>query len=150
MVAAVLPSLTRLLSLAKFWWGLFVAWGIGVTLLSSLSALPVPPVQTRWLEIDKLVHAAAYCVGALFLTPAVHLQSGWGRARTGWVALFCMIAYGVADEIHQVFVPNRTGMDAGDLVANAVGAALGVALILILYVGIQARQGGPADRRTAS
>ncbi len=138
--------LIHLLARARFWWCLFVLWAVGITVLSSLSALPVPPLHSKFLEIDKLVHAAAYCVGALFLTLAVWLQSGWSRFMSGWVSLYGMFVYGVLDEMHQTFVPHRTGLDAGDLAADVIGAGIGVALILLLYGGIQPRPSDPAQR----
>lgn len=138
----ILESLTR----AGFWWGLFACWAAGIVVLSSLSTVSMPPIESRFFEIDKLVHAAAFCVGALFLTPAVRLQFDWPAPTTGGLSLYAMFLYGVVDEMHQTFVPNRTGMDAGDLTADLIGAALGVGLALLIYGGIQTRQSRPSLR----
>jgi len=43
------------------------------------------------------------------------------------------VLYGVSDEIHQIYVPGRTP-DSLDVVADAVGAALGVAALASLKV----------------
>ena len=64
---------------------------------------------------DKVAHAIGYLALSAFLTLA-----------TGRPALAAALAalYGVTDEVHQAFVPGRRS-DALDVVADAVGAAVG-------------------------
>lgn len=71
---------------------------------------------------DKVLHAGAYLVLAALLTLAL------GNPVTAGVAA---LAYGVTDEIHQMFVPGRFP-GVGDLVADAIGAALGAGLVAYL------------------
>ncbi|HEY8385302.1 MAG TPA: VanZ family protein, partial [Porticoccaceae bacterium] len=52
---------------------------------------------------------------------------GWMSAAQRWLLLFVpMMAFGVVTEVLQLFVPGR-GADPLDLVADAVGAAMGMA-----------------------
>jgi VanZ family protein len=37
------------------------------------------------------------------------------------------------DELHQLIVPRRSGADVGDLLADALGAALGLAAVALIY-----------------
>jgi VanZ family protein len=74
---------------------------------------------------DKVVHFAVYALlGALIL----RALAGGRRSGVTWsaVVLSVVIAtlYGITDEWHQSFVPNRTP-DARDVVADLIGAAAG-------------------------
>lgn len=71
---------------------------------------------------DKVMHAAAYAVLAALLSLAT------GRPALGAAVA---LGYGVTDEIHQAFVPGRFP-SVGDLLADAVGAALGAGLVAYL------------------
>lgn len=102
--------------------------------LSSRERFPVdaPPVPF----IDKFVHLA------LFGTLAFLFLWGWmkGRIRSTppRVFLYCIgfvAFYGVTDEVHQMFVPNRNP-DIGDWIADVLGAILvcGVVLVRNIYL----------------
>jgi len=87
---------------------------------------PFPFTPTGLLAWDKLLHLCEYtALGALL---------AWGLARAGaslatggvWAAVLGS-AYGLTDEIHQAFVPNRTA-DPGDWLADTAGALLGALL----------------------
>jgi VanZ family protein len=49
------------------------------------------------------------------------------------------VLYGVSDEIHQSFVPDRTGRPS-DVLIDAIGAAIGVALAVALLSAIERRR----------
>lgn len=68
---------------------------------------------------DKVVHAGAYLVLGGLLTLA------FGRPR---LAFLLALLYGASDEIHQLYVPGRHA-DLLDLLADAVGAAVGCAAV---------------------
>lgn len=71
---------------------------------------------------DKVAHAGAYAVlGAL-------LTLGSGRA---WAGVLLALAFGVSDEIHQSFVPNRAS-EVLDVVADGVGALIGASVVAFL------------------
>jgi VanZ family protein len=83
---------------------------------------------------DKLVHFLVYGVlGVLFLVPLTEGRLTRVTMRTGALAVMLSTLYGAFDEVHQAFTPDRTP-DVRDLFADALGAALGVAAILLLRV----------------
>jgi hypothetical protein len=73
---------------------------------------------------DKVLHAGAYSVLAALITLAT------GNPVLGGLLA---VGYGVTDEIHQSFVPGRFA-SVGDLVADAIGAALGAGLVAYLVL----------------
>ena len=80
--------------------------------------IPLPDV----VNLDKVLHAGVY--GVLAVTAFFSLPEHRYRARP-WkmsllVVLFCFL-YGVSDEFHQSFVPNRCP-SVLDLLADAGGA----------------------------
>ena len=105
------------------WWWLVAGWFVALFLLSSMPKLPPGP------EIpyeDKILHAVYYSIGAgcfyLARRFGKHPRSGV-RAMLAAV-LFCM-AVGAFDEFHQSFVPNRSGNDPYDWLADTLGGFLG-------------------------
>jgi VanZ family protein len=93
---------------------------------ASSSPNPFPFVPRGLFSQDKLVHAVVYGVlGAL-----VRVALGGTRLRPG-AALLAALAlaalYGVSDEFHQMYVPNREASSL-DLAADAIGALLGAAV----------------------
>ena len=81
---------------------------------------------------DKLAHLLEYAVlGVLFLVPLAdgHLSQVTGKAAA--TAVMLSAVYGVFDELHQAFTPDRTP-DVRDLLADVLGAALGVVSVLLL------------------
>lgn len=88
----------------------------------------MPPWMPVWvgealefLHVDKIVHATEYALlGVLWIRS---LTRGGVRKARGWrilLAVSICIIYGATDELHQMFVPNRTP-DLYDLVADAAG-----------------------------
>ena len=69
---------------------------------------------------DKLAHVAVFAV----LAGASGFASGLRGARMWWLAFAVALAVGAADEWHQLSLPGR-GPGWGDLLADAVGAAVG-------------------------
>lgn len=133
----------KLLTRPRTWWVLFGCWAAGIFALSSLSTLPPSPISPDFLEIDKILHAAAYTIGALFLTAALRLQLPRSALRIAALSLYLMLLFGLIDEIHQGFVPNRSGLDPGDLLADIIGSLVGTAFVLLLYAGPRTH---PTDR----
>jgi VanZ family protein len=106
-------------------WSPVVVWALVIFGLSSIPGTRIPDVGFTFA--DKVAHVCVYGVlGALF-------YRGWRRsvsrlATGGLVALaaLCALGYGVTDEIHQMFVPNRSS-ELLDLAADLVGGTLGAA-----------------------
>ena len=98
-------------------WTVVAAYLLALFLASSRSRLPAVPGQPS----DKLLHFAAYAVLAVLVIWAA--TRGRWRLATGRVVLaaaFGCTAYGITDEIHQRFVPNRNA-DVADVLADALG-----------------------------
>ena len=110
-------------------WGPFLTALAGVFWLSSLSE--VPGAQHFW---DKLLHAVGYAVLGVLALRAFH--GGFARLRPAPTALagLTVILWGISDEVHQSFVPGRNA-SVWDVVADAVGFALAVALLVTATSG---------------
>jgi VanZ family protein len=96
---------------------------VGSLLPTPTAASEASVVAPLGVGADKWVHAASYAVVA-GLAAATR---GWGRRVPALVAVVVAVAaFGAGVEVAQSFVPGRTASGA-DAVANAVGAAVGVA-----------------------
>jgi VanZ family protein len=86
---------------------------------------------------DKLVHFSVFAIlGVLFLIPLTEARLSQVTIGKAGMAVLLSTLYGAFDEVHQAFTPERTP-DVRDLFADALGAALGVAAILILRVAMK-------------
>jgi VanZ family protein len=118
-------------------WAPPALYALAIFVSSSLTAVPAPPPHFT----DKHVHLLAFGGFALVLVRA--LSGGrWSgiTVSTTLQAATIAVVYGVTDEWHQAFVPGRHA-DVADVLADAVGAVLAVAV-----VGAIARRGRAAGR----
>ncbi|MFO1514059.1 MAG: VanZ family protein [Verrucomicrobiota bacterium] len=79
------------------------------------------------LFFRKCAHLTEYAVLAVLVWHALRALSGqtgwpWRVARNAW---FCVIAYAITDEVHQMFVPTRQG-SPWDVLIDSVGGAAGL------------------------
>jgi VanZ family protein len=97
--------------------------------LSSQSDVPGVGAMPEWLDFDWLHHGLAFAGLAVVVLRAL-ARGRLAAVAPGSVAGAWLIAvlYGVADEWHQSFVPGRVA-DWRDLLADGVGAALGLGLV---------------------
>ena len=107
--------------------------------MSSQPRLPQAPFLFD--GIDKLFHAGEYAILGLLLL----FGDRWpvGRRAWGWVAV--SLVYAASDEMHQLFVPNRSA-DVADWVADTSGALIATAIWLKLRGTLRR----PADGAQAS
>lgn len=106
-------------------WAPAVAYMALIWAVSSI-AISVPLPQSVPLR-DKVVHFVEYAMLGFLVAFAV--RRTWPKERILRTALFSVwvaFAWGVLDELHQAFVPGRSG-DALDLIADFAGAVAGVA-----------------------
>jgi VanZ family protein len=90
---------------------------------------------------DKGVHFLVYGgLGALFLLPLAAARLSQVTQKSAWIAVLLSTLHGVFDEVHQAFTPGRSP-DTRDVVADALGAAAGVAAVLILSAMWTRRRG---------
>jgi VanZ family protein len=96
-----------------------------IFVLSSVPRFPEPPTPLSFVS-DKVVHVVLYAGLAALIVRA--LSGGWLRAfavNTAFLAVVIAVIYGISDEIHQYFVPQRN-MDGSDVIADAVGSVVAV------------------------
>jgi VanZ family protein len=102
-------------------WLLFIVWG---ALIGWLSLIPAPPVvNSPFLGWDKLQHAAAYALLTMlgFLAMAGPMPDL--RRRAGAVTFLAILLGALMEAAQWLFTTTRKA-EAGDLLADAVGALL--------------------------
>jgi len=105
----------------QFLWFQFpaIAWMAAIFIQSSISYLNVPDLG--FSAQDKLAHAIEYAIlGWLLIRALLFQQNLKIRKNALRIALVIGSCYGISDEIHQAFVPGRSG-DVGDIIADILG-----------------------------
>lgn len=102
-------------------------------LIYYLSSFPAPgAVQAVPIILKvKLVHLVEYGLLSALLWGALIKTTGLKPGEIAALAIMLTILYGATDELHQVFVPFRTGSNV-DLVVNGIGAAMMQAAIFYM------------------
>jgi VanZ family protein len=112
------PGLVRKLSA----WLPLIVWAAVLFGLSSIPGQEIPTFDVSFS--DKIAHCAVYGVWGILSFRALRLTT---RLRLGYAILLTALmalAYGVSDEIHQMFVPQRSP-DPLDVMADVFGGTLG-------------------------
>jgi len=149
-----LRGVSRLASFVRYWlptalWMLLIFGASGDTLSAERSSRIIAPIL-RWLwpqmpaaEVAQIVflvrkgaHFTEYAVLAILLWHALW-KPRWGDQRPwSWpVAGFALLLtglYALSDEIHQSFVPMRTG-SGWDVLVDTAGALTGLLLAAAAY-----------------
>lgn len=118
-----------------FWyWGPVVIWMAVIFLGSSHSNVMIGKSPNEDNLIKNLGHIIEYALLGFLMFRALFNQNRNSLAsRYAW--LWCLIGailYGVSDEVHQIFVPTRTGY-IGDVFIDAIGASVGLLFAMIVY-----------------
>ncbi|MBB1545272.1 MAG: VanZ family protein [Clostridiales bacterium] len=86
--------------------------------------------------IRKIAHFSIYMILAIFtymFIEELNIKSKSEKERLRknilYTCIFCII-YAIFDEIHQIYVPGRTGK-AIDVIIDTLGACMGITIILI-------------------
>jgi len=102
-----------------------VLWAGVIFTLSSIPGGRLPTIDLP--QSDKVVHALFYGVLAGLTFRALGRSHGAGTPRFHFLlAILIATAYGISDEIHQLWTPQRSA-DWRDVVADAGGAIVGAA-----------------------
>jgi VanZ family protein len=103
---------------------LTVGWMMLIFFLSSQTSLPTPALFSG---ADLLAHAVFYAVLGVFLARSLIPQRvmTWKRVM---LLTVLVAAYGVTDELHQLFVPGRDA-SGWDILADGLGGFLAVSLL---------------------
>lgn len=102
----------------KFWWGLGVLL-VGAAIYYCLAPMPEVPVAFEFN--DKLSHIAGHAAMALYF-------SGLVVRRSWWKIFMSLLLLGVAIEFAQHYTHWGRQGDYRDVLANSLGAALGLLL----------------------
>lgn len=104
-------------------------WALALWILSSG---PVPGPQGPSVNgLDKVLHFGYFFGGSGLLSAALFLFLHQRRGHNlNWEALFLTVilvlcGVGLLDEWHQSWIPERSGNDPGDWLADAYGALAG-------------------------
>ncbi|OGQ21100.1 MAG: hypothetical protein A2138_09930 [Deltaproteobacteria bacterium RBG_16_71_12] len=119
-----------------------LAGAAAIFVVSSMPRPPIPEVLVFW-NSDKLLHAAAYCVLATLVLLGAQARAGGLTVGARVEATIAAALYGVTDEWHQSFVPGRS-LSAYDLMADALGAALGGLVVGALVLRALRRPAQPS------
>ena len=86
--------------------------------------------------IRKIAHFSIYMILAIFtymFIEELNIKSKSEKERLRknilYTCIFCII-YAIFDEIHQIYVPGRTGK-AIDVIIDALGSCMGIAILLL-------------------
>jgi VanZ family protein len=111
----------------RFWDAASVVWSAVVL---SLAITPIRNVEMITAPIsDKVLHAAAFLIGSIVWAGALDDTPGQFRS-VGLAGLVCLGMGGLI-EVLQTQTTSRTA-ESGDLVADAVGIAIGGAIWMML------------------
>jgi VanZ family protein len=124
-------------------WGPAIVWAAVIFVLSAQPGLRVSSDADVERPIRQLAHLLVYGTLAVLLCYAIAGAFRVDR-RTALIAVVLAVAYGVTDEIHQSFVPERSGQ-VGDLVWDAIGAVAGC-LAVAAWWRIAEQRGGTRSR----
>ena len=118
---------------STIWFASFAIWFVVLWFLSS-GPLPSPP-GPELPHIDKVLHFGFFFGGAGLLSAALYLRA---KCTPNWPALIVTVtlvlaAVGMLDEWHQSWIPERSGNDGGDWLADAYGALAGALVFRRLH-----------------
>ena len=102
----------------------------GIFYLSSQTGDSLSPYMPVFPGADKIAHGAAY--GLLAASALFALSEKFRREKPKQAAVMAVLVcalYGISDEFHQSFVPERS-VEALDVLADSVG---GVVVAVIWY-----------------
>jgi VanZ family protein len=103
-----------------------VIWAALIMIVSSIPYLGPLPINFSY--VDKVEHFIEYAIfGTL-------LAFGLSKSRPGPIFLTVLLigaAYGIFDELHQLFIPGRD-CDPFDAAADIIGSAAGAGIFILL------------------
>lgn len=105
----------------KYWFPLYLYAG----LIFCVSSIPKPLPQISIPYFDKFLHLIEYVIFGILAARAFK-NSGREILYKNFImlAIFASVAYGVSDELHQLFVSCRS-CDAFDVMTDLIGGTIG-------------------------
>ncbi|WP_257348292.1 VanZ family protein [Pseudalkalibacillus decolorationis] len=80
--------------------------------------------------VRKNAHFFAYLVLGLLVINALRRSELYGYRSIGLALLICVI-YAISDEVHQLFIPGRSG-EIRDVLIDSTGASVGIGVYLMI------------------
>jgi|WetSurMetagenome_2_1015567.scaffolds.fasta_scaffold279692_2 VanZ family protein len=118
-----------------------LAWALIIFIESSVPSSAIPKYVI--FSQDKLIHMAIYALLAVLLYRGIRMRAPTRWEFAAWVTFVVCVVYGASDEFHQYFVPGRS-MEVFDWIADAIGAALAIAMVRAFERWRDRRTGGGA------
>lgn len=103
-------------------WVPVIAWAAVLFGLSSIPGHEIPTFEFSYS--DKVAHCGIYGVMGALCFRALRLTTRLRVVTAILVVPLIVLAYGISDEFHQMFVPQRSS-DVLDVVADVIGGGLG-------------------------
>lgn len=103
-------------------------WWLAISVLSLLPSSRLPKIRS-WSEIftaDKFAHAFVYAIFAVLL----YLNVGAKSKHPAKLAILIAALYGALVELLQHFSPTGRAFELADILANLLGACLGLGLYM--------------------
>lgn len=94
--------------------------------LSSRTGSEMPSLGPAFQGKDKVEHATYFFLTGVLAVRGARFGERWGRGKAAVFLLLGALLWGMSDEIHQSFVPERD-VEIADVVADVSGVALAVA-----------------------
>ena len=108
----------------RTWFIAAFVWFAALFFFSSQSRLRPPGPD--FAGVDKVHHTVYFTLGGMCIFMGLRLRKpGWTSFGVAVLTILACSAGGAFDEFHQSFVPNRSGNDPGDWMADTLGGLLG-------------------------
>ncbi|WP_152656713.1 VanZ family protein [Oceanobacillus sp. CFH 90083] len=92
--------------------------------------------------VRKNAHFFAYFILGVLVLNGLRRSGVYGKKGVGIALLICIL-YAITDEVHQLFIPGRSG-EITDVLIDSAGASVGMAVYLVISRLTEWRR----DRRT--
>ncbi len=128
-----MPAFVRALVFnAPLCWGAFVFWAATISYFSSKSSSDISLLSFA-THADKVLHFIAFFIGSILLGRALKLSTPLAWTALRMLVFLLIVGFGAIDEWHQLYTPGRSGADLGDLMADAIGAALAAWMLPFIH-----------------
>ena len=109
-------------------------WLLSVALASLVSSAFIPKVDIEFTYTDKLVHALFYMIATFLLY--LHFRNSEDQNILLKIGAFCF-GYGMVIEVLQYAMPYDRAFEWADMMANASGIFLAIALIKFVLAPVR-------------
>ncbi|MEA1986357.1 MAG: VanZ family protein [Candidatus Marinimicrobia bacterium] len=94
--------------------------------VSSIAGNHLP--KFKILSFDKIIHCCVYFVFGILIFLAINEKGKYHNKQILFLTIIIGLLYGISDEIHQLFVLNRSA-SVYDVIADFIGVIIGSFLV---------------------